>query len=122
MEAQKRRVLVVDEDPMMRLQVDRQLDELGWDGLTVNGGEEAIRVAEMGMIIHVLLTELRLPDLDGRSVAWTICRLQPRVRVAFMGSAPLASRLEPHGAPFLLKPFSTTALANALAGATRYPG
>src|SRR5215208_659573 len=108
MDAAKRRVLVVAEDPVMRLQIDRQLDELGWDGLTVNSGEEAIRVVEMRRIIHVLLTELRLPDLDGRSVAWTICRLQPRIRVAFMGSSPPASKLEPHGAPFLLKPFSTT--------------
>src|SRR5215213_714056 len=118
MDAPKRRVLVVDEDPVMRLQIDRQLDELGWDGLTVNSGEEAIRVVEMGMVIHVLLTELRLPDLDGRSVAWTICRLQPQVRVAFMGSAPMPTRVEPHPAPFLLKPFSTTALAHALAAAS----
>jgi CheY-like chemotaxis protein len=111
------RVLLVDEDPVVRLAVDRQLDTLGWDAVSVNTGEEAIRVIEMGLFVDVLLTDLRLPDLDGRSVAWTICRLRPFTRIAFMGNGAPGEPLEPHDAPFLLKPFSTTALANALAGA-----
>ena len=110
-------MLLVDEDPMVRLAVDRQLDALGWDAVVVNSGEEAIRVIEMGLAVDVLLTDLRLPDLDGREVAWTICRLRPFTRVTFMGSVAPAEPLEPRDAPFLLKPFSTTALANALSGA-----
>ena len=121
MQRHKPRVLVVDEDAVTRLQVDRQLDELGWDAVTVNCGEEAIRVTEMGMLVDVLLTELRLPDLDGRSVAWAIARIQRHVRVAFMASMAPRTELQPAQAPLLLKPFSTTALANALAGAIRYP-
>jgi CheY-like chemotaxis protein len=117
----KGRVLLVDEDPLVRLQVDRQLDELWWDAVAVNSGEEAIRVVELGMMIDVLLTELRLPDLDGRSVAWAVTRLQPHARVAFMGGVAPVAPLEPVDAPFLLKPFSTRALANALTGAIRYP-
>lgn len=119
----KGRVLLVDDDPVIRLQVDRQLDELGWDAVTVNSGEEAIRVVEMGLLMQVLLTDLRLPDLDGLSVAWEVTRIQPHIRVAFMGSALPRGPLEPEliQAPFLLKPFSTVALANALMGAVRYP-
>jgi CheY-like chemotaxis protein len=48
-----RRVLLVDEDPMVRLAVDRQLDTLGWDAVVVNSGEEAIRVIEMGLFVDV---------------------------------------------------------------------
>src|SRR5687768_12895644 len=114
-----RRVLLVDEDPMVRLAVDRQLDTLGWDAVVVNSGEEAIRVIEMGLLIDVVLTDLRLPDLDGREVAWTICRRRPFTRVAFMGSVAPAEPLEPLDAPFLMKPFSTQALSNALAGAVQ---
>jgi CheY-like chemotaxis protein len=114
-----RRVLLVDEDPVVRLAVDRQLDTLGWDAVVVNSGEEAIRVIEMGLLVDVLLTDLRLPDLDGREVAWTICRLRPFTRVAFMGSIAPGEPMEPRDAPFLLKPFSTPALANALSGAPR---
>ena len=72
---------------------------------------------EKGLLVDVLLTDLRLPDLDGREVAWTICRRRPFTRVAFMAGVAPAEPLEPRDAPFLLKPFSTQALANALAGA-----
>lgn len=111
------RVLLVDDDPEVRLAVDRQLDTLGWDAVAVNNGEEAIRVIEMGLLVEVLLTDLRLPDFDGRELAWTICRKRPFTRVAFMGAFAPGQPLEPRDAPFLLKPFTTMALANALAGA-----
>jgi len=108
------RVLVVDEDPIWRLALDRQLELLGWDVVTLNTGEEAIRVVERGFIVDVLLTELRLPDLDGRQVAWAISRLLPPVRLAFMTVGPAREPLEPAAAPLLLKPFTTQALDNAV--------
>lgn len=121
MSKQASRVLVVDEDPVTRLEVDRQLDALGWDGLPVNTGSEAIRVVELGLRVEVLLTDVRLPDLDGRWVAWAVTRLQPSTRLVFMGRAAPEAPLEPTNAPFLLKPFSRAALANALTLAVRYP-
>ena len=111
-------VLVVDEDPLTRLAVDRQLETLGWDALTVNGGREAIRVIELGIAVHIVLTDLRLPDLDVRNVVATVARLRPTLRLAFMADAPPSEALLPPDTPFLLKPFSTTALANALMRAT----
>ena len=113
----KLRVLLVDDEPLVRLAVGRQLEMLGCDVLSVNSGEEAITVLEKGMRFDVLVTDLNLPGLVGRSVAWTAAAFLPRMRMVFMsGSAP-GEPLEPAHAPFLLKPFSTTALANALAGA-----
>jgi CheY-like chemotaxis protein len=114
---QTRRVLVVDEDPLMRLAIDRQLDLLQWEAVSVNTGQEAVYVIELGLLVDVVLTELRLPDIDGRSVAWAISKILRRVRVAFMGYEVPSGPLEPRDAPFLLKPFSTPALANALSGA-----
>ena len=110
-------VLVVDEDPIWRLAIDRQLDVLGWNVLTLNTGEEAIRVVERGFTIDILLAELRLPDIDGRQVAWAICRLRPGVRLAFMTFEPPCEPLEPPHAPLLLKPFTTTALCSTVNGA-----
>ena len=114
------RVLVVDEDPIWRLAIDRQLDVLGWKVLTLNTGEEAIRVAEQGIPIDIVLAELRLPDIDGRQVAWAISRLRPGVRLAFMTFEPPCEPLEPAHAPLLLKPFTTTALGDAVSGAVTW--
>lgn len=118
---ERRRVLVADSDAMTRLAIDRQLEMLGWDPLTVNTGAEAIRVVQFGLPVAVLLAELDLPDLDGRSVAWTVTRLQPDVRVAFMCARVPGVPLEPRDAPLLVKPFSTPALDEALKAAVRYP-
>jgi CheY-like chemotaxis protein len=113
------RVLLVDEDPEIRLAIDRQLDELGWDAVVVNNGSEAARVVALGLVVDVLLIELREPELEGREVAWTICRHRPFTRVAFTGRTMLSEAIEPRDAPFLLKPCSTMALKNTLAGAIR---
>ncbi|MEQ1573193.1 MAG: response regulator [Vicinamibacterales bacterium] len=104
----RRRVLLVDDDPLARLAVDRQLDVLGYDVISVNNGEEAIRVMEMGFPFELLLIDLRLPDLDGRAVAYAAMALVPAVRIVFMSGFVPGQRLN---APFLLKPFSTLALA-----------
>ena len=120
MDGRHGRVLVVDEDPIWRLAIDRQLEMLGWNVLTLNNGEEAIRVVERGFAVDVLLAELRLPDIDGRQVAWAICRLLPDVRLAFMAFTAPDGRLEPANAPLLMKPFTTHALARAIAGAVSW--
>jgi CheY-like chemotaxis protein len=115
----KGRVLVVHESPEVRLAIDRQLDVLEWDAVTVNTGEEAIRVVELGLLTDVLLIALRLPDLDGRAVAEVIATMIPHVRVAFMDDRLPSAALEPRHAPLLLTPCTTSALANALSGAIR---
>lgn len=114
-------MLVAEEDPELRLAIDRQLEALGWDVVTVNTGEEAIRVVELGMAVDVLLICVRLPDLDGRAVASTIASLLPRVRVAFMDDRERIEPMARGDAPFLLKPFVTSALADVLVRAIRLP-
>ena len=113
----KLRVLVVDDDPLVRLSIDRQLEVLAYDAVTVNSGREAVRVVEMGLVVDILLTDLNLPDSNGVSIAAAVTGLSPATRVAFMSGMAPSDPLEPRNAPFLLKPFSTTALANALSGA-----
>ncbi len=113
----KLRVLLVDDDVLVRLAIDRQLEALVYDVLSVDKGQEAISLLEKGMRFDVLVTDLNLPDVDGRSVAWTAAAFSPRMRMVFMSGRAPGEPLEPADAPFLLKPFSTTALANAIAGA-----
>ena len=110
-----RQVLLVDDDPELRLAVDQQLAALDYDVIVVTSGEDALRVlAEEELRIDVLLTELRLPDIDGRELAWAVGQKRPFVRVAFMGRDLPEQPLDP---PFLKKPFTTTALSQALSRA-----
>lgn len=109
-----RHVLLVDADPELTLAVDRQLAELGYDAVVVTNGEAALRVLEEDLRVDVLLTEVRLSDIDGRELAWAVCRRRPFVRVAFMGQDLPDEPADERDAPFLRKPFSAPALATAL--------
>jgi CheY-like chemotaxis protein len=108
-----RHVLVVDDDVELRLAVDRQLEEAGCEVVVVSNGEEAMSLLAGPIRIDVLLTELRLPDIDGRELAWAVTQKRPFVRVAYM-CRELVSELDPLDAPLLVKPFSGAALADAV--------
>lgn len=109
-------MLLVDDDAEFRLAVDRQLAALGCDVIVVESGGDAMRVVAEPLRIDVLLTELRLPDIDGRELAWAVGQKRPFVRVAFMAAEAPDDPLDPD-APLLKKPFTTTALVDALARA-----
>ena len=115
-----RHLLLVAEDAEVRLAVDRQLDDLGWSALIVRNGAEALRILTQDVRVDVLLTDVRLPDMDGRELAWAVCQKRPFTRVAFMGHAAPAEPLAPLNAPFLTTPFTTTALSNALTAAVPF--
>jgi CheY-like chemotaxis protein len=109
-----RHVLLVDDDAEMRLAVDRQLEEAGYDVVVAGSGEEAIRLLAEPIRVDVLLTELRLQDLDGRELAWAASQNRPFIRVAYIGRTLPAEPLDPPDSPFVIKPFTGAALAEAL--------
>jgi len=109
-----RHILVVDDDAELRLSVDRQLEEAGCDVVVAATGEEAMRLLAEELRIDVLLTALRLPDIDGRELAWAVSQKRPFVRVAYIGLHRPEEPLDPVDAPFLAKPFTLAALADAV--------
>ncbi len=109
-----RHVLLVDDDLELRLAVDRRLEETGCDVIVAGNGEEAIRLLSGPLRIDLLLTELRLPDIDGRELAWAVSQKRPFVRIAYMCRESPPGTLDPIEAPILIKPFSDAALADAL--------
>jgi CheY-like chemotaxis protein len=109
-----RHVLLVDDDPELTLAVDRQLADLGYDAVVVASGDDALRVLGEDLRVDVLLTALRLPDMDGRDLAWAACRKRPFLRVVFMEHDSPGELPDVRDAPVLMKPFSATALATAL--------
>lgn len=115
----RRRVLLADGDAVVRLAVDRQLDALGCEVYIVNTAAEAIAVIKQGYSFDILITSLNLPDLDGDSIVWFASRALPDVRVVYMSDQMPNGRLGARQPPVLIKPFSTGALADALARCPR---
>ena len=63
--AERARVLLVDDEALVREILAAQLDELGFDVLAAEGGEEALALLAAGERIDALVTDLSMPQMDG---------------------------------------------------------
>ena len=108
-------ILVVDDDPAILGLLEKTLGRAGYRVLTANGGWSAIRVYEdSAEPIHLLLTDVIMPDLTGPVLAERLCARQPDLRVLFISGfhdADLVQRfVTGKGFTLLPKPFTTAGL------------
>ncbi|WP_145735003.1 hybrid sensor histidine kinase/response regulator [Nitrospirillum pindoramense] len=112
-------VLVVDDEPTVRLLVTEVLDELGYTTLEAMDGPEALRILQSDTPINLLVTDIGLPQgMNGRQLADAGRELRPGLKVLFItGYAENAvignERLAP-GLHVQTKPFSMEALASRI--------
>ncbi|TNE86920.1 MAG: response regulator [Deltaproteobacteria bacterium] len=59
------RVLVVDDDPMVRTLLGFLMDEAGWAYSSVGDGKEAIEAMKTGPLPDLVLLDLEMPVMDG---------------------------------------------------------
>jgi CheY-like chemotaxis protein len=109
-------VLVVEDDPSVRLLVVDVLRELNYIGIEAPSGREAIEILKSGAPIRLLITDIGLPGLSGRQIAEIARSTHPDLPVLFISgySAEALNRkhfLEP-GMDMISKPFSLVELAN----------
>lgn len=57
-------ILIVEDDPSIRVILRRMLEDEDYDAVTASNGLEAISVLER-MMPDLLLLDLRMPDMDG---------------------------------------------------------
>jgi CheY-like chemotaxis protein len=83
--ARKRTVLVVDDEPHDRAFMRRILEEQGCTVLEAPDYWEALQIhQEDGPEIHLLLTAIALPGLNGYELANTLTRISPSLKVLFV--------------------------------------
>jgi CheY-like chemotaxis protein len=109
-------VLVVDDERVVRLLVVRALLRAGYAVLEAGGGREALAVVERHRgRIHLLLTDVGMPDVGGRELADRLRAACPGLRVLFLSGysdEEAVSRGVSHDPDqFLTKPVSAAALA-----------
>ena len=108
-------VLVVEDDEQLRRLTHRALDAQGYTVLVADRGATALDIARRHKgEIDLLLTDVIMPDTNGRKLAETIQAARPGMRVLYMSGYPdgaIASHgmLEP-GVAYLAKPFTTEAI------------
>jgi CheY-like chemotaxis protein len=78
------RVLVVDDQFVVRDFVSRVLRQVGYSTATASDGGVAIKVAETFQPVHLLLTDLRMPGMNGTELARAMRRRDPRLKVLYL--------------------------------------
>ncbi len=110
-------VLVDDEPAVLRVNT-RLLRSLGYTVLTATTPGEAMQLArEHAGEVHLLVTDLLMPQQNGAELARDFLALRPQARCLFM-SGYAADVVVPDsieaGAAFLQKPFTAAALASSV--------
>jgi DNA-binding response OmpR family regulator len=103
-------VLLVEDEANVRALVSRVLELDGYQVLTAEGGRAALMlIATLGLPIDLLITDINMPDVDGRKVVAELARHQRTPPVLFISGC---SHEDVPGltSPLLTKPFTPTAL------------
>jgi CheY-like chemotaxis protein len=108
-------VLVVEDEETVRLIVADVLEELGYQRLEAADGMTALPILQSPQRIDLLVTDVGLPNMNGRQLAEMARAIRPDLKVLFVtGYAEKAAvrngLLEP-GMDMLMKPFTLDALA-----------
>ncbi|MHC4401487.1 MAG: response regulator [Planctomycetota bacterium] len=118
------RVLIVDDEEIVRRSCKRALTEAGYAVRTVGSGGDAINACRAERF-DLMLTDLRMPDMDGFEVIRRVTREFPEVRVVIITGYPSresAERAEELGIfDYLEKPLSPARLSAATSEALSHP-
>ena len=112
-------VLLVEDEPSVRTVAHEVLRREGYEVLVAARGDEALDVAARHpRAIHLLLSDVVMPGLSGRDLWDKLSASRPDAKVLFMSGyiddAVVRHRIRDAGLPFLQKPFSLVALADAV--------
>ena len=112
-------VLVVDDEPTVRMLVTEVLEDLGYTAIEAADGPAGLKVLRSDVRIDLLVTDVGLPGgMNGRQVADAGRAVRPELKVLFItGYAENAvlshGHLDP-GMHVLTKPFAMEALASRI--------
>ena len=125
-------ILVVDDEPFIREIIQATLGREGYTVLVAENGEQALQLcdAQQGEI-DVLVTDLKMPVMDGIQLARRIKASMPSLRVVIIsgfgeGKTLIESGFLPEDIVYLEKPFSLNAIEDTVrkvleAGSERLP-
>lgn len=104
-------LLLVEDDELVRLVTADLLTEMGYAVREAETAAEALTALDR--TVEVLVTDIRLPDADGRDLARAVRARVPGIAVVIASG----DEGEVDGAVWLTKPYDVEALREALARA-----
>lgn len=108
-------ILVAEDDVMVRNVVRILLQEEGHEVLVAIDGHEALELSRQYQgTIDLLLTDVKMPRVDGLALVEQILMERPQIKILVMSGKMSADREEIKRLPFLSKPFSSDAFRDKM--------
>ena len=119
-------ILIVDDEPEVRAVARDMLQAKGYTTLDTGDPTLALRIVRTeSQPIHLLLTDVVMPLMNGRELVDQIHAIRPAIKVLYMSAFSTGTiedygiRLAP-GEPFVLKPFTMESLVSAVRAVLDY--
>ena len=110
------RVLVVEDDALVRLAVAETFQNAGWAVMVAASGEEAVRFTGRVWQIEAVFTDIRLGGkLSGWDVAETFRAADATIPVVYASGNPVLPMRQVDGSVFFQKPYDPAEIVNACA-------
>ena len=111
-------ILLVEDEPQVRAVVQRALERGGYGVLVAQDANDALRLSAAVASIDLLLTDVVMPQMNGRELAERVRAVRPGIRVLFTSGytddAILRHGVLDQGVPFLQKPITPAALMRSV--------
>ncbi len=109
------RLLLAEDDPLVRRATVRLLEQAGFDVVAVANGAEALSLLAQGQDFACVVSDIAMPVLDGDALAARLCELHPTLPLVLMSGnrAPAAESPGAHHA-FIEKPVDRASLLGAI--------
>jgi CheY-like chemotaxis protein len=111
-------VLVVEDDPSIRLLITEVLDELGYASFQAADGKAAVALLESNARLDMMVTDVGLPGMNGRQLADIAREHRPNLRILFLTGyaehATARSEFLGPGMEMMTKPFAIADLARKI--------
>jgi len=112
------KVLLVDDEYVIRQVASRMLERGGYDVLLASNGKEALTIYEKNRdAIGVVLLDLIMPGMGGRETHRRLKEIDPDVKIVYTSGYGLQDRPELRqlrDIPFIQKPFQTEVLVQTI--------
>jgi len=117
--AGKETVLVIDDEPLVRMLIVDVLDEAGYASMEASDGPSAIKILQSDAEIDLLITDVGLPGgMNGRQVADAARTFRPDLKVIFVTGFAETAILDhgelPSGMEVITKPFVLAELTSKI--------
>jgi DNA-binding NtrC family response regulator len=109
------KVLIADDEAMLRIVAAETLEDAGFNVSEAGDGTTALAILTSDPSIDLLVSDIKMPGMNGIELAEAGLKLRPKLKVLLMtayATEILPDSLRAHGLEFLRKPFDLNRLSS----------